>query len=228
MSNLRVEIPHKIAECLSIPSRYKVLYGGRGSGKSWSVARYLLAIGMGRKVRVLCARETQKSIADSVHKLLSDQIYALGLDGFYEIQKAAILGKNGTEFLFSGLRDAASLKSFESIDICWIEEAQAVTEDSWSILIPTIRAPNSEIWVVFNPRVESDPTYQRFVVAPPDNCRIAFVNYWDNPWFPTVLKDEMEALRRKSYHQYLHVWEGKCVIDPEDAVYDLAWFARYH
>lgn len=229
MSTLRLEIPAKIAECLQQPSRYKVLYGGRGSGKSWSVARYLLVMGITRKIRVLCTRETQKSIADSVHKLLSDQIGVLKLGAYYEIQKATIINRqNGTEFLFSGLRDAANLKSFEGVDICWVEEAQTVTDESWAILIPTIRKDNSEIWVVFNPRLDTDPTYKRYVVEPPDNCRSAFVNYWDNPWFPDVLRGEMEQLKRRSRAQYLHVWEGSTIIAPEGAVFDLTWFHRYH
>lgn len=197
------------------------------SGKSWAVARTLLALGTFRKMRILCARETQKSIADSVHKLLKDQIYALGLEYHYEILQASIRGKNGTEFLFSGLRDAASLKSYEAIDICWIEEAQAVTENSWQLLIPTIRAANSEIWVVFNPLFENDPTYIRFVLETPNDCRIAKVNYTDNPWFPEVLRDEMEADKQKNFNRYLHVWEGECVIAPEGAVYSLDWFKRY-
>jgi predicted phage terminase large subunit-like protein len=225
---LRLEVPEKALNVLSQPSRYKVLYGGRGSSKSWSVARILLAMGMGRKLRILCARETQKSIADSVHKLLKDQIYELGLDGFYEVLQSSIRGTNGTEFLFSGLRDAASLKSYEGIDICWIEEAQAVTEASWQLLIPTIRAENSEIWVVFNPLHENDPTYIRFVLESPDDCRIAKINYTDNPFFPDVLRLEMESDREKNYARYLHVWEGECMTVPEGAVYDLAWFKRYN
>lgn len=227
-STLKLELPSKILDVVSKPSRYKVLYGGRGSGKSWAVARTLLALGIGRKLRILCARETQKSIADSVHKLLKDQIYSMGLDGFYEVLQSSIRGKNGTEFLFSGLRDAASLKSYEAIDICWIEEAQAVTDQSWQLLIPTIRAANSEIWVVFNPLFETDPTYIRFVLETPDDCRIAKVNHDDNPWFPDVLRMEMESDKQKNYNRYLHVWEGHCVIAPEGAVYDLTWFKRYN
>jgi predicted phage terminase large subunit-like protein len=228
MSTLRLEMPAKIAECLSVPSRYKVLYGGRGSGKSWGVARYLLAMGIQKPLRILCARETQKSIADSVHKLLADQIRAMGIEAHYEVQKATIKGKNGTEFLFSGLRDAASLKSYESINICWVEEAQAVSEESWQFLVPTIRAPESEIWVVFNPLHEQDPTYQRFVIDPPSSdCRVLKVNYCDNPWFPDVLKAEMLEMRERAYNHYLHVWEGECVIAPEGAVYNLDWFPRY-
>lgn len=183
---------------------------------------------MNRRMRILCARETQKSIADSVHKLLKDQIEAHNLHGFYEVLQTSIRGANGTEFLFSGLRDTANLKSYESIDICWIEEAQAVTEESWRNLIPTIRAPNSEIWVVFNPLLETDPTYIRFVKETPDNCRIAKINYDDNPFFPDVLRQEMEDDKERNYNNYLHVWQGECVIAPEGAVYNLDWFRRYN
>lgn len=227
MSKLKLEFPEKILDVIAEPSRYKVLYGGRGSGKSWAVARMLLVIGLSRKVRILCARETQKSISDSVHKLLRDQIYALGLDYHYEVLQASIRGKNGSEFLFTGLRDAASLKSYEAIDICWVEEAQAVTENSWQLLIPTIRAANSEIWVVFNPLVETDPTYIRFVKETPPDCRIAKVNYNDNPWFPDVLREELERDKERNYNFYRHVWEGECVIAPEGAVFKLEWFKRY-
>lgn len=226
-SKLRLVLPPKIHDVLATPSRYKVLYGGRGSGKSWSVARTLLTLGTFRKIRILCARETQKSIADSVHKLLGDQVIEMGLSYHYEVLQSSIRGKNGTEFLFSGLRDAASLKSYEAIDICWIEEAQAVSEHSWNMLIPTIRANNSEIWVVFNPLFENDPTYIRFVLETPENARIAKVNYNDNPWFPDVLRAEMEADKAKNYNTYLHVWEGECVIAPEGAVYNIDWFKRY-
>lgn len=224
---MTLKFPKK-TEMLFKPSRYKVLYGGRGSGKSWSVARALLILGTSRPMRVLCARETQKSIADSVHKLLSDQIAAIdGLSDFYEIQKAAIYGKNGTEFVFSGLRDAASLKSFEGMDVCWVEEAQAVSEDSWEKLIPTVRKEGSEIWVTFNPEFEDDPTYTRFVLNTPDNCQIVKINWYDNPYFPEVLKIEAEALRRGNPKAYAHVWDGECVLAPEGAIFNIEHFKRY-
>jgi phage terminase large subunit len=118
-------------------------------------------------MRVLCAREFQVSIKDSVHKLLTDQINAMGLDSFYEITQTTIRGKNGSEFFFIGLKNnITNVKSFEGVDICWVEEAQTVSKTSWNVLIPTIRKDGSEIWVTFNPELETDDTYQRFVVTP--------------------------------------------------------------
>ncbi len=207
--------------------RYKIFHGGRGGGKSWGIARALLTIGVQKKVRILCAREFQNSINDSVHKLLSDQILEMGLDDFYEILQTTIRGKNGSEFLFTGLRhNASKLKSFEAVDICWVEEAQNVTKGSWEILIPTIRAEmkngasmDSEIWVSFNPEFEEDETYQRFVKRPPVNAVVQKVNWYDNPWFPDVLRQEMESLRLRDEDAFFHVWEGHCRRSLEGAVY---------
>jgi phage terminase large subunit len=135
------------------PKRFKVAKGGRAGGKSWGYARALLIQGAERKLRILCTRETQKSIAESVHHLLKEQISLLGLEEFYLVQETSIKGKNGTEFIFSGIRqqNVATMKSLEDVDICWVEEAQVVTKRSWEVLIPTIRKENSEIWVSFNP-----------------------------------------------------------------------------
>ena len=171
------------------PHRYKVAYGGRGSGKSWSYARALLMMGAEKPLRVLCTREVQKSIKQSVHTLLKDQIQALGLGEFYEVVENAIRGKNGTEFNFAGLatNTVESIKSFEGVDIVWCEEAQNISKRSWDILIPTIRKPASEIWVTFNPYMDTDDTYKRFIINKPNNARIEKVNYTDNPFFPKVL-----------------------------------------
>lgn len=219
MDLVKVEFPKKL-KCLFEPKRYKVLYGGRGGGKSWGIARALLVIGAQRKVRILCAREFQNSISDSVHKLLSDQIIELKIDHFYEVLQSSIRGKNGTEFLFSGIRhNASKLKSFESIDISWCEEAVNVSKSSWEILIPTIRAENSEIWISFNPELEEDETYQRFVKFPPENSFVEKVNWSDNPWFPEVLKQEMESLRLRDPDSYLSIWEGHCRQTLEGAIY---------
>lgn len=192
------------------PSRYKVFYGGRGAGRSWSCARALLLMGVAKQLRILCARETQLSIADSVHKLLGEQVDILELSNFYDVQKSRIIGMNGTEFLFKGIKhNPQEIKSTEGVDVAWVEEAQAVSENSWNILIPTIRKDNSEIWITFNPGEEADPTYQRFVLAPPPGAVVKKVNWHDNPWLPKVLRDEMEYLRRVDYDAYLHVWEGE-------------------
>lgn len=159
---------------------------------------------------MLCAREIQSSIADSVHKLLGEQINAMGLTRFYDIQKTRIIGANGTEFIFKGLRhNVQEIKSTEGIDICWVEEAQSVSEESWSVLIPTIREKDSEIWITFNPIEESDPTYQRFVVNPPPDSIVKFVSWRNNPWFPDVLRRELDYLKRVDFDAYRHIWEGE-------------------
>lgn len=216
---LRIQFPDKLG-ILFQPSRYKVLRGGRGSSKSWSVARRLLLKGVESPLRVLCAREIQKSIKDSVHRLLEDQIDELGLRHLYDVQKTVIYGPNGTEFNFAGLRfNIADLKSFEGADICWIEEAQTVSKESWKVLIPTIRKPGSEIWLTFNPDLETDETFKRFVKNPPPDCLSVEINWRDNPWFPDVLRVEMETLKERDFDEYLHVWEGKCRQALEGAIY---------
>jgi len=218
-AKLTLEIPEKL-ECLLEDHRYKIVYGGRGSSKSWTVARVLLAIGRRKKIRVLCAREFQNSISDSVHALLSDQIKALGLEDFYTVQNTTIFGSNGTEFLFAGLKhNVTKIKSFEGVDICWVEEAQTTSKSSWDVLIPTIRKPDSEIWVTFNPELDTDETYKRFVVLPPANAKVVKVNWSDNPWFPQVLQDEMEDLKARDMDAYLNVWEGNTRQVLDGAVY---------
>ncbi len=209
---IRAELPDKIAGCIFQPSRYKVFYGGRGSAKSWSVARALIALAATRNVRVLCAREFQNSIEESVHKLLSVQIELLGLDSIFDIkQRSIVCIATGAEFIFEGIRlNVAKIKSMEGIDIAWVEEAQTTTEDSWSVLVPTIRKAGSEIWVTFNPDIQEDATYQRFVVHPQPGSIVVKINWHDNPWFPDELRAEMEALKARDYEAYLNVWEGEC------------------
>lgn len=213
------EFPDKLQEILS-PRRYKVLHGGRGGAKSWAVARALLILGAQKQLRILCARELQKSIKDSVHRLLSDQVLNLQLEKFYEVQQGTIKGKNGTEFFFEGLRhNTQQIKSYEGVDIVWVEEAQTTSKSSWDVLIPTIRKDNSEIWVTFNPELEEDETYLRFVLNPPKNALVIKINYKDNPWFPDILRQEMEDLKERDHAAYLNVWEGHCKQAVEGAIY---------
>lgn len=206
----KAEFPLKL-QPLFKPSRYKVLYGGRGGAKSWGIARALLILAARKPLRILCAREFQTSIKDSVHKLLVDQIVALELMQFFEITQTSIRGQNGSEFAFVGLKNnVANVKSYEGIDICWVEEAQTVSRNSWKTLTPTIRKEGSEIWVSFNPELETDETYQRFVVNPPPDTISIKINYWDNPWFPETLRNEMESLKVRDHEAYMQVWEGVC------------------
>jgi phage terminase large subunit len=220
LSNQKIaQFPNKL-DFLFEPHRYKVAYGGRGSGKSWSMARALLIKSANEPTRVLCAREIQKSIKQSVHTLLNDQIQALGLGAFYEVLEAEIRGLNGSTFSFTGLatNTVESIKSFEGCDVVWVEEAQTVSKKSWDILIPTIRKPNSEIWVSFNPNIDTDDTYTRFVVEPPENAKVVKVNYTDNPWFPQVLEDERQH-SLKTNPDYANIWEGDCKAAVDGAIY---------
>jgi phage terminase large subunit len=214
-----VEFPVKL-QCLFQPARYKVLWGGRGGAKSWGIARALLIIGANKPIRVLCAREFQTSIKDSVHKLLSDQIINMGLTDFYEVVDRTIRGKNGSEFNFVGLKNnVANVKSYEGVDICWVEEAQSVSARSWDVLIPTIRKEQSEIWVSFNPELATDNTYQRFILNSPANAIVQKINWSDNPWFPETLKLEKDALKTRDIEAYNTVWEGICRVTVDGAIF---------
>src|SRR5215831_794817 len=187
-------------EPLFQPARYKILYGGRGGGKSWGIASYLLLQAAERPTRILCCREFQASIRESVHRLIADRIREHGLSEKFEVLDNAIRSKtrSGSEFIFEGLRhNAGKIRSLEAIDKVWVEEAANVTKSSWEILIPTIRKDGSEIIVSFNPELETDETYQRFIAHPPRDAVLMKVNYDQNPWFPQVLRREMEDLRAK-------------------------------
>ena len=208
LSDLKADFPDRL-QCLFEPARYKILYGGRGGSKSWGIARALLILGTERKLRIACGREIQKSISDSVHHLLKSQIEQLGLGDRYRVHADHIDGTNGTLISFHGLKsNIDSVKSIEGIDIFWAEEAQSLSKASWDILVPTIRKAGSEIWVSFNPDLETDETYRRFVLSPPKGAIVRKIGWRDNPWFNQVLRDEMENTRARSEDDYLHIWEG--------------------
>ena len=191
------------------PHRYKVFYGGRGSGKSYSVAEALILLSDFGNLRILCCREVQNSIRDSSYQVLKDMTFRLGIDSHFKFTETEITNlKTGSRFIFSGLlRNENSIRSKEGIDICWVEEASSVSQASWDVLIPTIRKPGSEIWITFNPLTTDDPT-NRYIDNPPPNAYVRKVNYTENPYFPDVLRDELEWDRQHDEEKYLHVWEG--------------------
>ncbi len=213
------------------PKRYKVYFGGRGGAKSWGFAQILILKAAEQKLRILCTREFQGSIRESVHKLLAETIDRLGLSSFYRVEKQGIFGRNGTHFLFEGLKNnITKIKSVEGVDICWCEEAEAITENSWDILIPTIRQKDSEIWVSFNPASETDNTYERFIVPYLDTLdaegvysdetiHVQRIGWRENPWFPEELRKEMETCKRDNHNKYLHIWEGETKAAVEGAIY---------
>lgn len=189
--------------------------------KSWAIASVLLILGTTKPVRVLCLREVQRSIKDSVYQLLKDMIEKMDLGSHYEVLQTEIRGKNGTLFLFAGLstQTVDSIKSFEGADIAWVEEGQTVTKKSWKVLIPTIRKPGSEIWVSFNPDLDTDDTYVRFIENTPPDTLLININYADNLWPSKELDSERDHLKKTDFDEYENVWLGKCRAAAEGAIY---------
>lgn len=198
-----------------------MLYGGRDGVKSWSIARALLILGTQRPLRILCARETMDSIRESVHQLLSDQIGLLGLHDFYSVLQSEIRGKNGTEFVFAGLRKqtVSSIKSYEAIDICWVEEASVVSRRSLTVLLPTIRKVGSEVWFSLNPDLETDAVYQDFVLDPPVGAFVCRTSFLDNNWLSAESREKIATLRERDFDTYHHVYEGATRSTVEGAIY---------
>lgn len=209
MSNLSTKLP-RWSQPLFKPARYKVLAGGRAGGKSYAVADALLIEGAQSPHRILCAREYQASIKDSVHRLLEDRIDALGLRGVYDVQRDTIIGRNGTTFIFRGVRhNVQSIKSMTGVTRVWVEEAQTVSEESWRILIPTIRDEGSEIWMTLNPGRKEDATSRRFLENPPEGAVVIRVNMDDNPFKPqTVIAERERDRQRLDPATFAHIWEG--------------------
>ncbi len=220
------EFPYKLG-FLFEPKRYKITHGGRGGAKSWNYARALLLLGTQKPLRILCMREVQKSIKESVYELLCQQIKALGIEEEYDCLATEIRGKNGTVIMFAGLstQTAITIKSYEGVDICWVEEAQAVSRRSWDILTPTIRKDGSEIWISLNPELDTDETWVRFVENPPKNSIVVEINYNDNPFLPQTLKDEREELLKlvdlgkRDRDDYENIWDGKTRAALPGAIY---------
>jgi phage terminase large subunit len=206
-----LRIPDKLAP-LFTPSRFKVLYGGRGAGKTESIARVLIVRACQDRIRVLCTREVQTSIAQSVHSTLKSVINQLNLNSFFTVTDKGIKGINGSEFIFAGLSNetVSSIKSIASINYCWCEEASSLTQHSFDLLVPSIRAENSEIWFSLNREKDEDPVSKLFIISnPPPNSIVISINYWENPFFPEVMRQDMLHMKETDYDRYLHVYEGK-------------------
>ena len=194
------------------PARYKGLYGGRGSGKSHSFAGYaILRMVNEPGLRIVCVREVQRSIADSVKQLLEDKIEAFHLTPFFSLTENEIVGINGSRCIFRGMQNhtAASIKSLEGFDVAWVEEAQTISQKSLDLLTPTIRKKGSELWFSWNPENENDPIDVFLRQETPDGAKVRLVNHSDNPWFPEELNDDMERDKARDPDKYAHVWEGE-------------------
>lgn len=224
MGSRQIQIPAKILRAAKKWQRFLVLHGGRGGAKSESIARILVYEGAQRKHRILCCREYQNSIADSVHSVLGNAITELEIQG-YKITDKYIRHGNGTEFIFKGLKkeSVGSIKSLHGVTICWVEEAQYISAKSLGILTPTIREKNSKIVFSLNIETGDEPVTKDFINVVRDDTVVCNVSYWDNPWFPEVLRKEMEYDKATDYEMYLHRWEGEPIRHSDDQVFFGKW-----
>lgn len=227
MTSTLVEFPNPdptLNPCLEdfwlTPARNRVLYGGRSSSKSWDAAGFAIFLSNSCKIRVLCTRQFQSKIEESVYTLLKIQINRFNLGHRFRILENKIINRyTGSEFIFYGLwRSIDEIKSLEGIDIHWAEEAHLLTEEQWEILNPTIRKQGSQHWIIFNPRLVTDFVYRRFVTNPPPNTIVRKINYNDNPFLSNTMRAEVEAAKAEDYENYLHVYEGNPKSDDEESV----------
>lgn len=232
----QLKICRKLLPFLNIKKRYKIAYGGRGGGKSMTIAQILLLKIQTCGLKLGCFREFQSSIEDSVHSLLATQISALDLEGF-DVLERKINCMGGGQVRYKGLaRNATSIKSMDGFKIFWIEEGQTISEESLRILTPTLRSEDSEVWFTANRMSDSDPFSQRFILPFEDELRetgvyedtmhyIVNINYDDNPFFPDVLEQErihdLEALSEAAYN---HIWLGHSNDTVEDSIIPVKWF----
>jgi phage terminase large subunit len=219
---LQINTPRWSIPLLEEKARYRGAYGGRGSGKSHFFAEMLVERCVMQKTDAVCIREVQKSLNQSVKKLIEIKIEDLGVGHLFEVQRDRIIAPHGGQIIFQGMQNhtADSIKSLEGYDIAWAEEAQSISQFSLDLLRPTIRKPGSELWFTWNPRNHNDPIegLLRGHNVPPDSI-IVEVNYEDNPWFPDVLKAEMEYDKRRDPDKYAHIWKGEYVRNSEARVF---------
>lgn len=211
--SLDIETPRWAVPLLE-PARYKGAYGGRGSGKSHFFAELMIEAHISdANQSSVCVREIQKSLNQSVKRLLENKIQALNAGAYFDCQDAVIKNTYGNGMiLFQGMQNhtADSIKSLEGYDRAWVEEAQSLSQRSLDLLRPTIRKPNSELWFSWNPNDADDPVDALLrSETPPPNSIVIPVNYDDNPWFPDVLREEMEYDRKRDIDKWNHVWKGE-------------------
>jgi len=214
-----------LADFWMTPARNRVLYGGRSSSKSWDAAGFAIFLAQSMKLKFLCTRQFQNKIEDSVYSLLKIQIERFGLRSKFRIlENKIICTTTGSEFVFYGLwRQIDEVKSMESIDIHWSEEAHLLTEDQWKVLEPTVRREGSQHWIIFNPKLSTDFVYKRFVRnSPPDTVK-RLINYDENPFLSNTIRKVIEAAKAEDEDEYAHIYLGVPKDDDDDAIIKRTW-----
>jgi phage terminase large subunit len=222
-----IELPPKLVNLFDGEARYRVAFGGRGSGKTRSFALMSAVYGYrwgmsGKQGQILCAREHLNSLDESSLEEVKSAIRSVDwLDAYYEIGEKYIRSRDGrVSYVFSGLRrNLDSIKSKARVILAWVDEAENVSEAAWQKLIPTIREEESEIWVTYNPESKHSAVHQRFRVSPSGDVKVCEINWRDNPWFPDVLNQERMNDQKLRPDVYDHVWEGAFLIHVEGAYY---------
>ena len=210
LPELDLQLPEKMMPMLTEKARYKVGRGGRGSGKTHSFGRIAIIRSMTTPTLFCCARILQNSIGDSVHRLLTDIIHEWKLEDYFTITNNRITNVFGSTFIFKGVQNnIGEIKSTEGINVFWLEEAQQTTKKAWRTITPTIREQDSEIWISYNPDLEEDFIEDLFINNCPPDTLLVNINYWDNNWFPDVLRKEMEHCKATNTEEYENIWCGE-------------------
>lgn len=205
-------------------ARNRVLVGGRASSKSWDAAGYACYLADNAKLRFLCVRQFQNRISESVHALLKIQIDRFGLSGRFDVQRDKIYSARGAEFMFYGLwRSIDEIKSLESVDVLWIEEAHNLTEEQWKVLEPTIRKDHSQVWIIFNPKLATDFAYKRFVLNPPPDTIVRKINYDENPFLSGTMLKIIEAAKKEDPDEFAHIYGGEPMQDDDGVIIKRSW-----
>ena len=221
----RIEVPEPLGPMFTVPRgsvQYRCSHGGRGSGKSFTFALNAAIWGARESLRILATRDLQSSIKESFHAELKAAISTVPwLTSHYDVGVDYLRGRNGTEFIFRGLRhNSQAIKSLAKIDLTIVEEAEDITEESWLALEATVfRQQKSELWAIWNPRTDGSPVDKRFIKSPPQNAIITEINHSDNPFFP----EGLETLRKRERERldlatYAHIWEGTYLENSEAQV----------
>ena len=207
------------------PARNRILYGGRASSKSWDAAAFAIYLAQEYSIKVLCARQFQNKIEESVYTLLKQQIHRFDLQDRFQILNNKIINPyTESEFIFYGLwRNIDEIKSLEGVDVCWLEEAEKLTPNQWEVLEPTIRKEGSQFWIIFNPKVSTDFIYQRFVINTPPDTITRQINYTENPWLSNTILKTIEALKEEDEEEYNHIYLGVPYDDDDYVIIKRKW-----
>lgn len=204
--------------------RFRILYGGRDSSKSWDAAARIAWLAHKGKIRVLCTRMFQNRIEDSVYETIKTQANRFGFGEHFDFQRSRIYTDTGSEFMFYGLaRNVEEIKSMEGIDVLWLEEGQKLTQEMWDEIEPTIRKEGSEIWAIFNPQYETDFIWKRFIVNTPDNALVRKINYPENPFLTDTSKETIERRKQEDYNNFEHIYLGVPKEDDEGVIIKRKW-----